>query len=141
MALSTQAQVKAKRRAFHAVKNFGFTSSVSQVLSALFQEIAQKVGAIDLQVVELDNVGTTDQVVADAPCKLYGLFLKGGSAGGDFRSANHASSANTPTTTVPVAAAEQVVMSTPAGKAFSIGLTVDFSQANAGSGFAIIGAA
>lgn len=141
MALSTQNIVKAKRRAFHAVRNYGFSSSVSQVLSALFQEISQKYGAVDLQVVELDNLGTTDQVAADAPCKLYAVVLKGGSSGGDYRSADHASSANTPTTTIPVAAAAQVVYAIPAGKSFTTGLTVDASGANAWSGFVIIGAA
>ena len=140
MALLTQNIVKAKRRAFSAVKTFNLSSSLSQVLSALFQEISQKYGAVDLQVVELDNLGTTDQVVADAPCKLYGLFLKGGSAGGDYRSADHASSAATPTTTIPVAVSGQVVYAIPAGKSFTTGLTVDASQANAWTGFAIIGA-
>lgn len=141
MALSTQAIVKAKRRAFSAIKTFSQTSSLSQVLSTLFQEISQKYGAVDLQIVELDNLGTTDQVVADAPCKLYGVFLKGGSSGGDYRSADHASSANTPTTTIPVAASANVAYVIPAGKSFSNGLTVDASGANAWTGFAIIGAA
>ena len=140
MALSTQAAIKAKRRAFSALKTFGFNSSVHQLASALFQELSQKSSNPDLQVVELDNLGTTDQVVADAPCKLYGLFLKGGSAGGDYRSADHASSANTPTTTIPVAASAHVVYSIPAGKSFTTGLTVDASQANAWTGFAVIGA-
>lgn len=140
MSLSTQSFVKAKRRAFSALKTFGFLSPTSQLVSALFQEISQKYGAPDLQVVELDNLGTTDQVVANAPCKLYALFLKGGSAGGDYRSADHASSANTPTTTIPVAASAQVTYAVPAGKSFSNGLTVDASQANAWTGFAIIGA-
>ena len=140
MALSTQSAVKVKRRAFSAISTFGFTSPISQLLSALFQELSQKYGNPALQFVPLDNSGTTDQVVADAPCKLYGLFLKGGSAGGDYRSADHASSANTPTTTIPIAASEQVAYTTPAGKAFATGLTIDFSAANAASGFAIIGA-
>lgn len=139
MALSVVDQVKAKRRAFSAIRTFGFNSSVSQILSNLFQEISQKVGAAQLLVVELDNSGTTDQVVAGEACKLYGLFLKGGSAGGDYRSANHASSANSPTTTIPIAASEQFVMTTPAGKAFSTGLTVDASQADSWTGFALIG--
>lgn len=144
MALSTQSAVKAKRRAFNAVNTFAFRSSLSQLLSALFQELSQKYANPDLQVVELVDTGTTDIVVADAPCKLYALFLKGGSAGGDFRAADHASSANTPTTTIPVAAADPGFgFVYPAGKAYANGITVDASGSSGvnWSGFAIIGAA
>lgn len=140
MALSTTSGLKAKRRALSALKLFGFSPAVHNLVSQLFQDLAQQKGNPDLQIVELDNLGTTDQVVADAPCKLYGLFLKGGSAGGDYRSADHASSANTPTTTIPIAASAYVAYTIPAGKSFTTGLTVDASQANAWTGFAIIGA-
>lgn len=139
MALSTQAAVLAKRRALNWMTlNFG--QEARFLIQQLFQTLAQIRGNPDLQFVAIDNSGTTDQVVADAPCKLYALVLKGGSAGGDYRSADHASSAATPTTTIPVAISEQVVYTTPAGKSFTTGLTVDFSAANAASGFAIIGA-
>lgn len=140
MALSTQSAVKAKRRAFSALRTFGVSSSISQVLSALFQELAQKYGNPDLQVVEAVANSTTDAVVADAACKLYGVFLKGGASAADVRWADHASSANTPTTTLAIGASEQVAYVFPGGKAFSNGITFDESGTGGSSGFFIIGA-
>jgi len=140
MSLSTQAAVLAKRRALGWLTlNFGAESRY--LVQELFQTLAQIRSNPDLQFVPIDNSGTTDQVVADAACKLYALVLKGGSSGGDYRSADHASSAATPTTTIPVAVAEQIAYIIPAGRSFTTGLTIDFSAANAASGFAIIGAA
>ena len=138
MALSTQSAVLAKRRAFNYVQAF-INPEQRAFVKALFEGLSQTRKNPDLQIVELSNSGTTDQVIADAPCKLYALFLKGGSAGGDYRSADHASSAATPTTTIPVAAAGTMSLLHPEGRAFTTGLTVDASQANAWTGFAIIG--
>lgn len=141
MALSTQAIVLAKRRAFSAAKVMGLSSALTQVLSTLFQEISQKYGAVDLQVVEAVANSTTDAVVADTACKLYGVFLKGGSSARDVRWADHASSADTPTTTLAIGVSEQTAYVYPAGKAFTTGLTFDESGASGPNGFFIIGAA
>lgn len=141
MALSTQAAVKAKRRAFNAIQTFGLSSSISQALSALFQELSQKASNPDLQVVEAVAASTTDAVVADAACKLYGVFLKGGASAADVRWADHSSSANSPTTTLAIGIAEQVAYIFPAGKAFSNGITFDESGTGGASGFFLIGAA
>lgn len=142
MAVTPVAAVLTKRKTMNwLVQNSpGFGPESRFLLQELFQTLAQVRGNPDLLFVPIDNSGTTDQVLADAPCKLYALVLKGGSSGGDYRSADHASSANSPTTTIPVAATDPLVYITPSGKAFATGLTIDFSAANAASGFAIIGA-
>jgi hypothetical protein len=78
MAISTQAAVKAKRRAFNAIQVLGLSSSAAQALSTLFQELAQKKGNPDLQVVEFDlqTSAAADAVIADAACTIYGIFAK-----------------------------------------------------------------
>ena len=141
MALSTQAAVKAKRRAFSALSVFAMSSSLQQTLSALFQELAQKQNNPDLQVVEAVANSTTDAVVANVACKLYGVFLKGGATARDLRWADHATSADTPTTTLAIGVAEQCAYVYPAGMAFATGLTFDESGASGPNGFFIIGAA
>ena len=114
---------------------------MSQTLSALFQELAQKQQNPDLQVVEAVANGATDAVVADVACKLYGVFLKGGATARAVTWADHATSANTPTTTLPVGVSEQVAYVYPAGQAYANGLTFDEAGAGGASGFFIIGAA
>lgn len=129
-----------RRRTRSFASNF-LNPSLNRLLKTFFEIHGQLNKNVDLLVVELDNTGTTDQVVADAACKLYFLGFKGGSVGGDYRAADHASSANSPTTTIPIAVSEQIAVVFPAGKAMANGLTVDFSAANTGIGIAIIGAA
>lgn len=141
MALSTQSAVKAKRRAQSALKTFGLSSAISQALSALFQELAQKAGNPDLQIVEAVAASTTDAVVADVACKLYGVFLKGGATARAVNWADHATSANSPTTIIPVGVSEQVAYLWPAGAAYATGITFDEAGAGGASGFFIIGAA
>lgn len=141
MALATQDAVKAKRRALSALTVFGLSSSVAQALSALFQELAQKRGNPNLQVVEAPAASTTDLVIADVACKLYGYFAKGGATARAVNWADHATSANTPTTILPVGVAEQVAYIWPAGAAYANGITFDEAGAGGASGFFIIGAA
>lgn len=141
MALATQEAVKAKRRAFSALKTMNLNSSISQVLSALFQELSQKYGNPNLQVVEAVANSTTDAVIGDVALKLYGVFLKGGATARAVTWADHASSASTPTTTIPVGVGEQVAYVWPAGAAYANGLTFDEAGTGGASGFFIIGAA
>lgn len=141
MALSTQDAVKAKRRAFSAARTLGLSSALTQVLSALFQEIAQKYGNVNLQVVEAPAASTTDLVIADVACKLYGYFGKGGATARAVNWADHASSANSPTTILPVGVSEQVAYVFPAGSAFANGITFDEAGAGGANGFFLIGAA
>lgn len=140
MAVTPVAAVKAKRRAFSALQTFGLSSSISQALSALFQELSQKYGNPDLLVVEAVAASTTDAVVADAACKLYAVCLKGGATARAVNWADHASSANTPTTIIPVGVAEQVAYLWPAGAAYANGITFDEAGAGGANGFFIIGA-
>lgn len=141
MALSLTSQIKAKRQAFSVARTLGLSSSLEQTLSALLQEIAQKVGNIDLQVVIAPAASTTDLVVADVACKLFGYFGKGGATARAVNWADHASSANSPTTILPVGVSEQVAYVFPKGSAFANGLTFDEAGASGANGFFIIGAA
>jgi hypothetical protein len=141
MALSTQAAVKAKRRAFSAAKVMGLGSSAEQVLSALFQELSQKKGNPDVQIVEAPAASTTDLVVADVACKLYGYFAKGGSTKRTTQWADHASSSGTPTTSIPVGVGEIVSYVWAQGAAYTNGLTFNESGASGANGFFIVGAA
>lgn len=98
MALTTQAAVKAKRRAFNALNFLGLGSSASQALSTLFQELAQKKGNPDLQVVEFDlqTSAASDAVIADAACTIYGIFAKKSSTatGAWLKGSDHATVAS-----------------------------------------------
>lgn len=141
MALTTQAGVLAKRRAFSAAVTMGLSSALTQALSTLFQELSQKTGNPNLQIVYAVANSTTDAVVADVACKLYGVFLKGGATARAVTWADHATSANTPTTTIPVGVAEQVGYVWPNGAAYANGITFDEAGVGGASGFFIIGAA
>ncbi len=141
MALATSAALKAKRRAFSAVRTLVLNSSIEQQLSALFQELSQKYGNPDLQFVDAVAASTTDAVVCSDPCKLYAFVFKGGASARDVRWADHGTSADSPTTTIAVGIAEQGAYLYPAGKAFTTGLTFDESGAAGPNGFFIIGAA
>lgn len=141
MAISVVSALKAKRQAFSAAQSLGLGSSLTQLLSAFFQEHAQKNGNLDLLVVTAVAASTTDAVVAGEACKLYGVFLKGGASAADIRWADHATSANSPTVTIPVAISEQIALVSVAGKAMTTGLTFDESGASGANGFFIIGAA
>lgn len=140
MALSTQAAVKAKRRAFSAIQTMGLSSSLQQALSALFQETAQKYGNPDLQVVEAVAASTADAVVANVACHLYGVFLKGGATARAVQWADHASSSGTPTTLIPVGVSEQVAYIWPGGAAYVNGITFNEAGTGGANGFFIVGA-
>lgn len=139
MPLTTQAAVKAKRRAKNAIRTFATSTALDVLLDTLFSALAVN-GNPDLQIVEAVANSTTDAVVADAPCKLYGVFLKGGATARAVNWADHASSANSPTTIIPVGVAEQVAYLWPAGAAYANGITFDEAGTGGASGFFIIGA-
>lgn len=98
MAISTQAGVKAKRQAFNLLNFLGFSSSASQALSTLFQELAQKKGNPDLQVVvfDLQTSAASDAVIADAACTIYGVFAKKSSTatGAWLKGSDHATASS-----------------------------------------------
>lgn len=140
MALSTQAAILAKRHAGNAARAFGFSSSITQLISTLFQELSQKKGNVDLQIVEVLQNGTSNVILANAACKLYGLFLVAPTVADSFTAADHASSAATPTVTLPMAIADTVAEVYPAGHAYANGITCAGLNAGANfKGIAIIG--
>lgn len=48
---------------------------VSEVFRALWKHMEQK-GNPDLQLVNFDQTGNADQVIADVACKIYAIFFK-----------------------------------------------------------------
>lgn len=138
MSLSVVAAVKAKRRAKNAIRTFATSTALDVLLDTLFSQLAQN-GNPDLLIVEAVANSTTDAVVAAEACKLYGVFLKGGATARAVNWADHASSANSPTTIIPVGVAEQVAYIWPAGAAYANGITFDEAGTGGASGFFIIG--
>lgn len=140
MAISTQGFNIAKRHAKSSARVFGFNSSLDQALSALFQELSQKKQAPDLQVIEVLQNGTSNVVLADAACKLYGLFLTAPTTADSFQAADHASSAASPTIVEPLAIADQLAVFYATGHAYANGITCNGLNAGANfKGIAIIG--
>ena len=78
MSLTLVDQIKVKRQAFSLIQTLGMSSSASQALSTLLQELAQKKGNVTLSVVvfDLQTSAATDAVIADAACTIYGIFAK-----------------------------------------------------------------
>jgi hypothetical protein len=141
MALTLTSGLKAKRQALSQVVTFGFKPAAANTLSQFFQDISQIYGNPDLQLVPIVANSTTDAVVADVACKLYGIILKGGLTAADLRIADHATSANSPTVTLPVAVSQQVTLLFNGGTAYANGITFDESTTAGPTGFFIIGAA
>lgn len=83
MALSTQDINLVKRKVFNYLKG-GTRGDVFafQVFDQLFRYFSQHGANPDLQVVFFDNLGA-DAVVADAACKVYGIYIKKGATGTD----------------------------------------------------------
>ena len=98
MAISVSSAIKAKRLAFSLAKTLNLGSSAHQALSTLFQELAQKKGNPDLQVVvfDLQTSAAADAVIADAACTLYGIFAKKSSTatGAWLKGSDHASASS-----------------------------------------------
>lgn len=119
-------------------------------------------GNPDLQFVAIDgNTSSSDggnsasQVLADAPCKVYALYLKkAGATATFFKATNHASTATTDGTQdlgyKLTTSGEESVWIYPAGHSLSVGLTITENTAattgtltlaaNKIDGFVIIGA-
>jgi hypothetical protein len=141
MALALTSGLKAKRQAISLLQTFNFKPAAVNAVSQFFQDLAQSYGNPDLQLVPITAASTTDAVVADVACKFYGIVLKGGIAAADIRWADHATSANSPTVTYPVAIAAQLVLLHSGGTAYANGITFDESGVTGPTGFFVIGAA
>jgi hypothetical protein len=98
MAISTVSAIKAKRQAFSLIQTLGLSSSASQLLSTLLQELSQKKGNPDLQVVvfDLQTSAASDAVIADAACTIYGIFGKksGTATGAWIKGSDHATTSS-----------------------------------------------
>lgn len=156
MSLSLTTAVKAKRQAFSLMKTLAVSSSVEQAVSTLFQEIAQKVGNITLEVkpFDLQTSAASDAVIADAACKIYAIVTKKANATGAWlKGSDHAtaSSSTAGEWTKELNAAGSEVALFPAGFAQGTGWTFGADTTAAGStnstagdgpkGFVILGAA
>lgn len=101
MALNTQDPVLAKRRFFHSVVASGSAAAggdgaTYKMAIEFFSWLMQQGGRPNLQVVEITALTNTDQVIANAACKLYALILKKLTATATFsKGTDHASTCST----------------------------------------------
>lgn len=138
--LATQSAVLARRRAYNAIQTFKLSSSISQALSTLFQELSQKKQNPDLQVIEIVQNGTSNVVLMDQACRLYGLFLEAVTTADSFQAADSATSASSPTIIEPLAIADTVAVLYPLGHSYANGITCNGLNSGANfTGFAIVG--
>jgi hypothetical protein len=132
----------------------GASPFAQDVFKALKNRLATVGLNKDLQFVAISDLGA-DAVVADAACRVYGLYLKkGATATGAFvKAADHASSAGTTASDLVIElneASKETFIINPTGWAQGTGFTIgsdttaDGSTASTAgdgpSGFAIIGA-
>lgn len=150
MALSTQDPVLARRRFFHA---FTLDASTYQMAIAFFSWLMQQGGRPDLQVKEITALSGTDQVIADAACKLYALILKKTTATASYsKGTDHATTCSTDGTqdfSLKMADVNSHDMFWPKGRACAAGWTMQgnttgtgntTSGANGAAGVCLLGA-
>ncbi len=125
-------------------------------LKALFSYVSQHLGNPNLQFVPFSDLssGSTASVVADAACKLYGLFLQSPSGASTKAYPKFTDDATTASATayeigLGINATKQEFLTWPDGKSFTTGIMARGDTAIAGStgsaaadrvsGFAILG--
>ncbi len=158
MALGTLISgLNAKRRALNFGGGAGVTRGISPVvqrqLKAFFEIMGQLKGNPNLLVVEFDELTSTETVISDAACKLYGIYYSKDTATLTFSKITDHASASSDT------AAEYVIqqlaigdmwLGLPNGVALANGLTMQGnttadggtgSASNGARGFVIVGAA
>ncbi len=133
----------------------GASPFASDVFKALKNRLATVGGNVTLQFVAISDLGT-DAVIADAACRVYGLYLKkGATATGAFvKAADHATSAGTTASDLVIElneASKETFIVNPTGWSQGTGFTVGSDTTADGStastsgdgpnGFAIIGPA
>lgn len=158
MAVTPVNALQAREKARFSSRNPG----VFYCLKSFFLHLAANQGNPDLLYVPIDGQinasdggNTASQVLADAACKLYLLYLKkNGSTATSFKASNNATTATTDGTQalgyILTDSAEENLFCFPTGHAFSTGLTVTENTTATGStltlaankidGFVIIGA-
>lgn len=139
MALTVSSANLARQKVYLVIGNGTSTLPNSPfnfyALKALFLHLAANKGNPDLFYKNIDGAvnssdggNTVSQILVDAPCTLYAVFLrKRGSTETIFKATNHASTATTDGTqdlafALTAAGTELIVY--PDGRAFSTGLTV-----------------
>lgn len=166
MALTTQSAGLVRQKAYNAVYGNGTTTLPNSpfnfyAVKALFLHLAANKANPDLFYKNIDGAlnssdggNTVSQVLVDAACTLYAVFLrKRGSTETVFKASNNATTAATDGTqdlafALTVAGTELIVY--PDGRALSTGLTVTEDTTRTGStltllanridGFVIVGA-
>lgn len=166
MALVTQSAVLVRQKAFHNISGARTAAPNSQALfwalKALFLHLAANKLNPDLFLKNIDGAvnasdggNSNDQVLVDAACTLYAVYLKKtGSTAAFFKATNHATTAGTNGTQdlgyKLTDAGEDNLFLFPNGHALSAGLTVSANTTATGStatllanrvdGFVIVGA-
>ncbi len=168
MALVTQSANLVRQKAYNSVYGnaIGTTSDPNSplnfyVFKQLFIHLAMNKGNPDLFYKNVDGLvnssdggNTASQILVDAACTLYAIFLrKTGTTETIFKGTNHASTATTDGTqdiAIALTAAGSVFEIYPDGRALSTGLTVTEDTTRTGStltlkanrvdGFVIVGA-
>lgn len=158
MALVTQSANLVRQKTFMINRNAG----VFYALKALFLHLASNKGNPDLFIKNIDGTysasdggNNASQVLVDAACTLYAIYLKKtGSTAAWFKGSNHASTASTDGTQLiainMATASQENLFLYPTGYALSTGLTVTENTTATGStltllanrmdGFVIVGA-
>lgn len=158
MALSTASANLARQKTFMINRGAG----VFYALKGLFLHLAANKGNPDLQLVNIDGAYSSSdggnnatQVIADAACTLYCIYLKkSGSTATSLKITNHASTAATNGTQeighIFTTANEENIFLYPVGHAFSTGIALTQNTTATGStltlkankidGFIILGA-
>lgn len=159
MALTTQSANLVRQKTNMAART---TPGVFYALKALFLHLAANQGNPDLFYKNIDgNVNASDggntasQVLVDAACTIYAIYLKKtGSTATSFKVSNHATTATTDGTQslgyILTVASEENLFLFPTGHAMSAGVTVTEDTTATGStltllanridGFVIVGA-
>lgn len=152
MALSTESSNLVWQKAKIALATLA-SPAATNAFAQLKAQLAQVLQNPDLQFVAISDLGA-DAIVADAACKVYGIYLKKGATatGAFFKAADHASSAGTTASDMVHelnASGQEAVFVYPRGYAQGTGFTIGSDTTADGStastsgdgpnGFVIIG--
>lgn len=159
MAISVENANLAWQKAFISLDSLGANKAMREQWRALKAYLAQEKRNLDLQFIAVDATLVDDAngtVLANAPCKVYGMFLKKQATAVDVYTAllDDDTDDASPVTDVRcvvglIGASEQASIFYPAGIAFGVGVvaksytefdgTTDSSSADTPNGFVIIG--
>lgn len=128
MAISTESANLAWQRVNISLDSLAASKAAREQFRQLHAYLAQEKQNPDLQFVAISDLGV-DAVIADAACKIYGIYLKKSATatGCFFKAADHATSAGTTASDVVHelnAASMEDVMTYPKGYAQGTGFTV-----------------